>query len=43
MDGYVTVSYNYNETVTFAGTHDPAFLLRVVRCHLYLPSMFGLP
>ncbi|KAJ7145999.1 Tautomerase/MIF superfamily [Mycena epipterygia] len=29
MDGYVTVSYNYNETVTFAGTHDPAFLLRV--------------
>ncbi|KAK7031592.1 Tautomerase/MIF [Favolaschia claudopus] len=29
MDGYVTVSYNYNETLTFAGTHDPAFILRV--------------
>ncbi|KAJ7631902.1 Tautomerase/MIF superfamily [Mycena polygramma] len=28
-DGYVTVSYTYNETVTFAGTHEPAFLLRV--------------
>ncbi|KAJ7747627.1 Tautomerase/MIF [Mycena maculata] len=29
MGPYVTVSYNYNETVTFAGTHAPAFIMRV--------------
>ncbi|KAK7059566.1 hypothetical protein R3P38DRAFT_2495829 [Favolaschia claudopus] len=35
MDGYVTVSYTYtyNETLTFAGTHAPAFILRVVSCN----------
>ncbi|KAG6918621.1 hypothetical protein DXG01_013032 [Tephrocybe rancida] len=30
MDGYVTVSYNYNESLIFSGTHAPAFVLRVV-------------
>ncbi|KAG6847877.1 hypothetical protein C0991_001278, partial [Blastosporella zonata] len=29
MDGYVTVSYQYSESIIFAGTHDPAFILRV--------------
>ncbi|KAJ7146001.1 Tautomerase/MIF [Mycena epipterygia] len=29
VDEYMTVSYTYNETVTFAGTHDPAFVLHV--------------
>ncbi|KAG6827589.1 hypothetical protein H0H92_011212 [Tricholoma furcatifolium] len=29
MDGYVTCSYQYNESIIFAGTHDPAFVLRV--------------
>ncbi|KAG6818761.1 hypothetical protein H0H93_002066 [Arthromyces matolae] len=29
MDGYVTTSYQYNESLIFAGTHAPAFVLRV--------------
>jgi len=27
---YITVDYTYNETLTFAGTHDPAFTLTIV-------------
>jgi len=29
-EGYITVDYTYNETMTFAGTHDPAFTLTIV-------------
>ncbi|KXN80761.1 hypothetical protein AN958_07837 [Leucoagaricus sp. SymC.cos] len=25
---YITAQYNYNDTITFAGTHDPASALR---------------
>ncbi|KAG6887760.1 hypothetical protein C0995_013012 [Termitomyces sp. Mi166 len=29
MDGYVTCSYHYDESLIFAGTHAPAFVMRV--------------
>jgi len=27
---YITVQYNYNETITFGGTFDPAFTLKII-------------
>lgn len=30
-ESYVSISYTYNETLSFDGTFDPAFLLKVVR------------
>jgi len=29
-EGYITVDYTYNETMTFAGTHEPAFTLTII-------------
>lgn len=32
---YISISYRYNEHLTFAGTLDPAFLLVIVRMGLH--------
>ncbi|KAF5358141.1 hypothetical protein D9756_001955 [Leucocoprinus leucothites] len=29
-ESYITVQYNYNDNMTFAGTHDPAFVLTII-------------
>ncbi|KAJ3569114.1 hypothetical protein NP233_g5263 [Leucocoprinus birnbaumii] len=29
-EDYITVQYHYNDTITFAGNHDPAFVLTIV-------------
>ncbi|KAF9441332.1 hypothetical protein P691DRAFT_684241, partial [Macrolepiota fuliginosa MF-IS2] len=29
-EAYITVQYHHNETITFGGTFDPAFTLKIV-------------
>lgn len=41
-EAYITAQYNHNDTITFGGSHQPAFDLRIV-CSFYmlgLPSVF---
>lgn len=45
---YITASYTYNDTLTFAGTFEPAFVLTIVGIfplpftayHFYLPFQY---